>query len=80
MYSNTPKIVGAGKGESTMYAYYSSKVGDVMPLPKKAARAAEIFNQKQAVDRMKFNAKVMNPLIKSWEDRNVSNRGSKLNP
>ena len=31
MYDNTKKIVGAGKNQTTLYAYYSSKVGDVMP-------------------------------------------------
>ena len=73
-------IVGGGKGSSTNYFYYSKKVGDIMPLPKKAARALEVFEQQQAVDKMKFTAKVMQPLIKSWEDRNVKNRATKLNP
>ena len=80
MYDNTKKIVGAGKNQTTLYAYYSSKVGDVMPLPDKAAKAKRKFAQQQTVDKMKFDAMVMQPLIKSWEDRNVSNRGSKLNP
>jgi hypothetical protein len=78
--NNVPKIVGAGKGTKTKYTYYNKKAGDVIPLPKKAARAAEVFAQQQAVDKMKFNALVMKPLIKSWEDRNASNQGTKLNP
>ena len=72
-------IVGAGKGQSTLHTYYNKKAGDVVPLPKKAARAAEVFAQQQAVEKMKFNANVLQPLIQSWEDRNVSNIGSKLN-
>ena len=51
-----------------------------MPLPDKAAKAKRKFAQQQTVDKIKFDAMVMQPLIKSWEDRNVSNRGSKLNP
>jgi flagellar motor switch protein FliM len=78
--NNVPKIVGAGKGKKTLYTYYNKEAGDVIPLPKKAARAAEVFAQQQAVDKMKFNALVMKPLIKSWEDRNASNQGTKLNP
>jgi hypothetical protein len=77
---NIKTIVGAGKGQSTLYTYYNKKAGDVVPLPKKAARAAEVFAQQQAVEKMKFNAMVMQPLIKSWEDRNSSNQGTKLNP
>jgi hypothetical protein len=80
MYSNTPKIVGAGRGEAKMYTYYSSKAGDVVPLPKKAARKLEKFSQMQQVDKMKFSANVIQPAIKTWEDRNLKNRGSKLNP
>jgi hypothetical protein len=80
MYSNTPKIVGAGRGVGKMYTYYSSKAGDVVPLPKKAARKLEKFSQMQQVDKMKFSANVIQPAIKTWEDRNLKNRGSKLNP
>ena len=76
----TPKIVGAGKGSKTLYTYYSKEAGDIVPLPKKAARAAEVFAQQQAVDEMKFNALVIKPLIKVWEDRNLNNNGTKLNP
>jgi hypothetical protein len=34
----------------------------------------------QQVDKMKFSANVIQPAIKTWEDRNLKNRGSKLNP
>ena len=78
-YQNTPKIVGAGKGVATLYSYYSPKAGDVVPLPKKLARKQEKFAQKQKVDKMKFSANVMQPAIKSWEDRNRANNGTKLN-
>ena len=72
---------GGGKRMSIQsQVYYNEKAGDLIPLPKKARRAAEVFAQQQAVDKMKFNAMVVKPLIKSWEDRNVRNRGSKLNP
>lgn len=58
-------ITGAGNdGVKKSYVYYSQKVGDIMHLPKKAKKALSRFR----------------PLIKSWEDRNVSNNGSKLNP
>jgi hypothetical protein len=79
-YDNTPKIVGAGRGVAKMYTYYSSKAGDVVPLPKKAARKLEKFSQMQQVEKMKFSANVIQPAIKTWEDRNLKNRGSKLNP
>ena len=78
-YQNTPKIVGAGKGVATLYSYYSPKAGDVVPLPKNLALKAEKFAQKQKVDKMKFSANVMQPAIKSWEDRNRANNGTKLN-
>ena len=78
---NVPKIEGGGNDIVVKRSvYYSKKAGDIVPLPKKAARAAEVFAQQQAVDKMKFNALVMKPLIKSWEDRNASNNGTKLNP
>jgi hypothetical protein len=80
MYSNTPKFVGAGRGVAKMYTYYNPKAGDVVPLPKKAARKLEKFSQMQQVDKMKFSANVIQPAIKTWEDRNLKNRGSKLNP
>ena len=78
--NNVPKIVGGGKGTATLYVYYNKKAGDVVPLPKKAARAAEVFAQQQAVDKMKFNALVTQPIIQAWEDRNLKNIGTKLNP
>lgn len=78
-YQNTPKIVGAGKGVSTLYSYFSPKAGDIVPLPKKAAYKLEKFAQKQKVEKMKFSANVMQPLIKTWEDRNRANNGTKLN-
>jgi hypothetical protein len=59
--------------------YYSKAVGDIMFLPKKAQKALTKFAHQQEVDKMKFNAMVIQPIIQSWEDRNVKNRGTKLN-
>jgi hypothetical protein len=78
-YDNTPKIVGAGRGVAKMYTYYNPKAGDVVPLPKKIASKLEKFEQKQKVDKMKFSANVIQPAIKTWEDRNRANNGTKLN-
>jgi len=80
MAKQVKRIVGAGKGSSTHYLYYSTAVGDVMSLPKEGQKAATKFAHQQAVDRMKFNAMVIEPIIQSWEDRNVNNNGTKLNP
>ena len=75
-----PKFLGAGTGSSTHYLYYSKKVGDIMSVPNEAQKALTKFAHQQAVDKMKFNAMVIEPLIQTWEDRNVTNRGTKLSP
>lgn len=80
MAKTTKHIEGAGKSSSTNYLYWSSAVGDIMSVPKEGQKALTKFAHQQAVDKMKFNAMVLQPIIQSWEDRNVSNNGSKLNP
>ena len=76
---NAKKIVGAGKGTSYLFSYWSSSVGDTMPMPANAKKETIKFNQQQTVDRMRHAATVINPMLKIWEDRNRSNIGSKLN-
>ena len=80
MAKTTKHIAGAGTGTSTHYLYYSTAVGDVMSLPNEAQKAATKFAHQQAIDKMKFNAMIIEPIIQSWEDRNVNNNGTKLNP
>ena len=75
---NTKKIEGAGHGTTYLFSYYSSKVGDQMPMPEKARKELIKFNQQQEVDRMRFDATVINPIIQSWEDRNINNANTKL--
>ena len=62
MYSNTPKIVGAGND------------------PKKFTMKKTIRGKMQKKTPFIAQAKLQKAVLKSWQDRNLKNRGSKLNP
>ena len=54
---NTKKIVGGGKDYLYHMSYWSDAVGDTMSAPTAAVKEWVKFNQRQEVDRLKFDAK-----------------------
>ena len=91
MYSNTPKIVGAGNsskkknkaGMVNMFDQHRKPVkpssqGRRMPKPMPYYPSTGT-NQRPGKITDDMKTKIASR-IQAWQDRNVSNRGSKLNP
>jgi len=75
---NTKKIVGGGKDYLYHYSYWSDAVGDTMSAPAAAIKEVVKFNQRQEVDRLKFDSQqragrkqfsstVIKPIIQAQE-------------
>ena len=77
MYSNTPKIVGAGNKPKKL----TKKKKKITPKPKQAMPYYPSTGSNQRPGGMTDDMKTkISSRIQAWQDRNISNRGRKLNP